>query len=163
MPFADKTNPDVVEGNFSWLLMKNSEKGENNMGTIYLDDKSGEKMCKKDGKAFNYPRYSRKFSRGVVAPHVMPPLFHTEADFLRPGARKEVEEWALQYARKEAVGKPLNGKPWVELSDEQKERRIKKSYTDQMHGYTDFVELLNKERAAKERADSSAAAVASQD
>ena len=144
--------------------VKYSENGQNNMGKIYLDEKSGEEKCTKDGNAFNYAGiYMRKCMRGVGAPHVMPPRFHTEADFLRQGADKEAEDWAWEYARKEAVGKPLNGKPWEELSDKQKGQRIKKSYTNQMLGYTDFVELLNKERADKERADSSAAAVASQD
>jgi len=163
VPFADKTNPDVVEAYYSRLLIKYSKEGESNMGAIYREDENGEEKCNKDGKAFKYPRCSRNFMRGVKPPHVMPPLFPTEADFLRPGADKEAEEWAWKYARKEAVGKPLNGKPWVLLTDEEKETRIKKSYTNQMHGYTDFVELLNKERADKERADSSAVAVASQD
>ena len=49
-------------------------------------------------------------------------------------------------AFREAVGKKLDGKPWNELSAEQKERRIKKSVTDQMHGFTEFVDLLEKEK-----------------
>lgn len=82
----------------------------------------------------------------------MPPLFFNEQEFLDVEAKRKAEEWAWEwaweYARKEAFGKKLDGKPWEELSDEQKHRRIKKSMTDQMHGFTEFVDLLKKEQAA---------------
>lgn len=138
----------MLEAKAQWMHIKHSEPGKNNVGRIYQDE-TGELKCTKDGIAFKYARSTGKFAAGDDKLK-MDPLFPTEADFLRPGADKKAKEWAWEYARREARGRVLNGKPWGES-------RIKKSYTDLMHGYDDFVKLLEKERA-----DSSAAAVASQ-
>ena len=138
--FNDRSDPEQVAAHYGWLLINYGY----NMGKIY--DFKVERKCKKDGCPFKYPKYLIKFMCGTDEPHEMPALFLEEKDFLRFGAQRKAEAWAWKYARMEAVGKKLDGKPWDELSAQQKERRIKKSVTDQMHGFTEFVDLLEKEK-----------------
>ena len=138
--FNDRSDPEQVAAHYGWLLINYGY----NMGKIY--NFKGERKCKKDGCPFKYPKYLIKFMCGTEEPHEMPAIFLEENDFLRFGAKSKAEAWAWKYARMQAVGKKLDGKPWDELSAEQKERRIYKSVTDQMHGFTDFVYLLEKEK-----------------
>ena len=105
----------------------------------YLLLRRGYKYGKADGNPTKYPRSLTKLMEANI--------FENEAAFLLPDAKNKAGKWAWATAEQEAQGKKFEGKSWDELTSSTKKRRIKKSYTDLMHGHTEFVMLLKKEQS----------------
>lgn len=82
-----------------------------------------------DGVVYNYPKYLAKFMEGGV--------FKTRADFFAPGAKHAAEQFAWQYAKKTATAV----KSFASQTETVQKRRIRKYFTNVMHGFDDYVKI----------------------
>ena len=86
-------------------------------------------MCKNDGNVYTYPR-----SMGhMFDAHV----FSKRSDIFEPGAELRALQWCTEFGNSAARRSTI----WESSDENKRQKLIKKLRNDEMHGYSNFVEL----------------------